>query len=76
MTHTKIKCLWGHTSVGPLTEQDDIDCHIKFEKIMDAYKIIMVLLPGLTAYREAQQASAALPNDESSTHDGVKAAIL
>ena len=64
----------------PLTEQDDIESYlVTFERIMDAYKIAKeqwtyYLAPQLTG--RAQQAFAALPKDESSTYDGVKAAIL
>ena len=64
----------------PLTEQDDIESYlVTFERIMDAYKITKqqwtyYLAPQLTG--KAQQAFAALLSDESSTYDGVKAAIL
>ena len=64
----------------PLTERDDIESYlVTFERIMDAYKITKgqwtyYLAPQLTG--KAQQAFAALPSDESSTYDGVKAAIL
>ena len=64
----------------PLTEQDDIESYlVTFERIMDAYKLsteqwTYYLAPQLTG--KAQQAFAAIPKEESSTYDGVKAAIL
>ena len=76
----KAKTPLGNVPQVKLVEQDDIESYpVTFERIMDSYKITKeqwtyYLAPQLIG--KAQQAFAGLPSDESSTYDGVKAAIL